>query len=65
MKRSIILLAALALAAAPALADWPTVVARFVKVMPVDYRRSLLMLEEERRKLESEAHGAEARRATA
>jgi glutamate synthase (NADPH/NADH) large chain len=42
------------------LRDWSESLPRFVKIMPVDYRRSLLLLEEERRRLESEEAAAEA-----
>jgi glutamate synthase domain-containing protein 3 len=37
------------------LRDWASSLTRFVKVMPIDYRRSLLQLEEERRRLQAEA----------
>jgi glutamate synthase domain-containing protein 3 len=44
---------------------WEKFLPRFVKVMPVDYRRSLLLLEEERKRLEAQGGVEVAQRASA
>jgi glutamate synthase (NADPH/NADH) large chain len=51
--------------AAALIADWDAAAGRFVKVMPIEYRRSLQALAEKRRRTEAKGTGSEAAAAAA